>query len=405
MEVLQEVYFGRGPIIPLQNQLNLIREKLADKPVTTTTNIDPDILKFNRLVEKVFGFNSFALYIQPNHLPNAYAIPVDTYFTDVEKMKIRSSLTANPNGFKYNSKTMGVKVSLIVAVHIGLLENKEFTNEEIMATILHEIGHGFFEAVNDPDGTYTVAKKLVGSLTYALDCAKKYVKSGKKVTSEIVDKELSAISGWLGNMKSNISRLVSNGKKKIFKESMADNMNKNRLAYTNEKFADTFAAMYGYAAEAHSVDVKIFKYIYDEALGVKTYPKIVETLKMYKWYFKDLIAYIFNTQDEHPEELARIKTAVDYIKHELSKEGLDPKIKNQLVDQLNRLNKLIEDYKNYPRDKDSMRILRLFHVKLYEKFGGDRREKDTDNNALFDYIDQRYKEVMNNALSDSEDAN
>ena len=402
MEVLQEVYFGRGPIVPLQNQLTLIRNKLADKPITTTTNIDPDILKFNRLAEKVFGFNSFALYIQPDHTPNAYAIPVDTYFTDAEKMKIRNSLTANPNGFKYNSKTMGVKISLIVAIHIGLLENKEFTDEEIMATILHEIGHGFFEAVNDPDGEYTVAKKLVGALSFSLNCAKKYIKSGKKVTSEIVDKELSTISNWLGNMKSNISRFISSTKKKIFKESMADNMTKNRLSYTNEKFADTFAAMYGYAVEAHSVDVKIFKYAYDEALGVKTYPKIVETLKMYKWYFKDLIAYITNTQDEHPEELARIKTAVDYIRHELSKEGIDPKIKNQLVDQLNRLNKLIDEYKSYPRDKDSMRILRLFHVKLYEKFGGDRREKDTDNNALFDYIDQRYKEVMTDVLSDDD---
>lgn len=401
MEVLQEVYFGKEAVAPIQKQITVVRDKLAMKPVTTTTNLDPEIIKLNRIVESIFGFNSFQFYIQPTHVPNAYAIPVDTFFTDDDKMKIISSLTANPEGFKYNANTMGPNISLIIAVNIGLLENPEFTDEEIVATMLHEIGHGFFEAVTDSDGEYTIAKKLVASLSYTIGCAKQNIKNGKRVTVELIDKELSRISGYIGNLKRNIINVVGKAKKKVFGESMSMNMNKKRLSYTNEKFADTFAAMFGYGEECHSVDIKIYKYIYDNALGVKTYPKIVETIKMYKLYIKDLVAYAFNVQDEHPAELARIKTSIDYIKRELSKEGLDPKIKNQLIDQLNKLNKLIEDYKNFPKDQDSMRILRLYHVKLYEKFGGDRREKDTDNEALFDTIDNRYRELMNSGNSES----
>lgn len=394
MEALQEVYFGREALAPMQKQITVIRNKLGLKQVTTTTNLDPEILKFNRMIEKFFGFDSFALYIQPNHIPNAYAIPVDTYFTDDQKKKIRASLTASASGFRYDP-SMG-KVSLIIAINQGLLENAEFTDEEIMATILHEIGHGFFEAVTDPDGSFTVAKKLVNALSFALGCAKINIKKGKTVTMDLIDKELSNIQGWLGNMKTNIARLALSVKNKIpMKESMADNMTKNRLGYTNEKFADTFAAMFGYVIEVHTVDEKIFKYIYDNIRGVQTYPRIIETLKSYKLYLKDLVAYAFNTQDVHPEELARVKTSIDYIKKELSKEALDPKIKMQLVEQLNQLNKLVEDYKNFPKDKDSMRILRLYHIKLYEKFGGDRREKDTDNDALFQTIDDRYNAMMN----------
>lgn len=395
MEALQEVYFGKEALAPMQKQLTAIRDKLALKPVTTTTNLDPEILKFNRMIEKFFGFYSFAFYIQPNHIPNAYAIPVDTYFTDDQKRKIRASLTANSSGFRYDP-SMG-QVSLIIAVNQGMLENTEFTDEEIMATILHEIGHGFFEAVTDPDGSFTVAKKLVSSLSFVLNCAKTNIKKGKVVTTDLIDKELSRIQSWLGNMKTNIARLALSVKNKIpMREAMADNMAKNRLGYTNEKFADTFAAMFGYAIEVHTVDEKIFKYIYDNMKGVQTYPKIIETIESYKMYLKDLVAYAFNTQDVHPEELARVKTSIDYIKKELSKEALDPKIKMQLIDQLNQLNKLVEDYKNFPKDKDSMRILRLYHIKLYEKFGGDRREKDTDNNALFQAIDDRYNAMMNN---------
>ena len=40
-----------------------------------------------------------------------------------------------------------------------------------------------------------------------------------------------------------------------------------------------------------------------------------------------------------------------------------------------------------------MRVIRLYYIKLYEKFGGDRREQDADNDALFGTIDDRYKEV------------
>lgn len=397
MEVLHEVYFGKEAVEPILKQLTIVRDKLAMKPVTTTTNIDSDILKLNRIVEAVFGFSSFAFYIQPDHSPNAYAIPVDTYFTDADKMKIRASLVANPTGFKYNANTMGANISLIMAMNIGALENPEFTDEELLAVMLHEIGHGFFEAVTDADGEYAVAKKLVNSLSYAVSCAKNNVKNGKQVTMDMIDKELSHLSGYLGNLKHNIIRLTSKAKKKVFGESMSMNMNKKRLAYTNEKFADTFAAMFGYGEECHSFDIKVMQYVYDTALGVKTYPKIAETIKMYKIYIKDLVAYVFNSQDEHPAELARIKTSVDYIKRELSKEGIDPKIKAQLLDQLNKLNKLIDDYKNFPKDKDSMRILRLYHIKLYEKFGGDRREQDTDNEALFSAIDDRYRKVVKSA--------
>lgn len=395
MEVLQEVYFGKESVEPILKQLTVVRDKIAMKPVTPTTNLDPEIIKLNRIVEKIFGFNSFAFYIQPDHLPNAYAIPVDTYFTDEEKMKIRASLSANSTGFRYNASTMGANISLIIAMNIGALENPIFTDGELLSAMLHEIGHGFFEAVMDAEGEYTVAKKLVISLNYALGCARLAVKNGKHVTMEKIDQELAHISKYVGTLKKSIIRVTSKAKKKAFGESMAMNMTKNRIAYTNEKFADTFAAMFGYAEECHSFDVKVMQYVYDSALGVKTYPKIAETIKMYKLYIKDLVAYAFDLQDEHPAELARIKTSIDYIKRELAKEGLDPRVKNQLIDQLNSLNRLINDYKNFPKDKDSMRILRLYNIKLYEKFGGDRREKDTDNDSMFDAIDNRYREVMN----------
>ena len=86
--ILNEVYFGKDSIKTLQDQFTKLRKKIKMKPVTSNTNLDTEVLKFNRIAEVTFGFKSFALYIQPSNLPNAYAWPVDTYYTEDEKKRI-----------------------------------------------------------------------------------------------------------------------------------------------------------------------------------------------------------------------------------------------------------------------------------------------------------------------------
>ena len=86
MEYLNEVYFGKESIKDFQNQFSKVRAKLRNKPVTSTTNQDPEILKFNRVAENTFGFRSFALYIQPDNSYNAGAYPIDNFYTEEEKI-------------------------------------------------------------------------------------------------------------------------------------------------------------------------------------------------------------------------------------------------------------------------------------------------------------------------------
>lgn len=387
MELLQEVYFGRAPVAPLQKQLSKFRHKLKNKQVTSATNFDPEIVKFNRLAEKIFGFKTFSLYIQPNNMPNAYAFSVDALLTDDEKKAVYASLSASSTGFKYNNAF--ANVSLVCAINSSLINADWATDEELMAVILHETGHGFFEAVTSKDTEYSTSRKLTTILLSINKFALEKVKEGKLVSTKIVDNEL----GRLRNLISGVKKSLFGIRSRLF-ESMDDNLKKNRIGYTNEKFADVFAASYGYGDAHHSIQIKMFDHIYRDAFGVRKYNKLQEIIKMYRLYINDLLEYTFNMQDEHPAQLGRIKTSVDYIKKELSKEGLDPKLKRELMEELDRLNLLIKEFIEYPKDDDSMRILRLYYIKLYEKFGGDRREQDTDNDALFDAIDSKYNNLM-----------
>ena len=80
-----------------------------------------------------------------------------------------------------------------------------------------------------------------------------------------------------------------------------------------------------------------------------------------------MVFYLLGLQDEHPTELTRISTSIQYIKRELAKEGLDPKMKRELLSQLEACQEMIDTYLSIPRDEDSMRIARMYYKKLWEK--------------------------------------
>ena len=385
---LNEVYFGKESIKSFQDAFSKVRKKIKGKPVNSSTNIDPEILKFNRIAESTFGFKSYALYIQYSYLPNAYAFPVDTFYTPEERKRILNSLTADASGFKYKKVFPGV--SFIMAINAGMIDDDRYSDEELVAVMLHEVGHSFFEAVTDPDDRYTTARRMNGIVSKVNDLIKEKIKQGKAVTTDIINAELIKFNTAFNAVKKTLSKVLPGS----FHESMEDNMKRRRFDYTNEKFADTFAAMFGYGEELHSCLVKMTDNIYKDYYGtVKPRPDFLDQIDAYIYYFNDFLEYVLNVQDEHPKKLARIKTSVDYIKRELAKEGLDPKMKKELIDELSRLNKIIDDYINFPKDQDSCRAIRLYYIMLYKKFGGDRREQDTDTNALFDTIDDRFEDL------------
>ena len=97
-QILNELYIGKTPIIPLQNQFSIIRNKIKGKSFSNSINTDKDILKFNRMVEKLFGFNSFALNISPDQTINAYTFGTHTFRSKEEVRKMITSLKASNNG-------------------------------------------------------------------------------------------------------------------------------------------------------------------------------------------------------------------------------------------------------------------------------------------------------------------
>ena len=403
-QILNELYIGKTPIIPLQNQFSIIRNKIKGKSFSNSINTDKDLLKFNRMVEKLFGFSSYALNFTPDNYLDGSTWSFKVYESKNDIIKINSQLQANKYGFRHDPNS---NVTTITSISLGII-NYNFTDEEIMAIILHEIGHQFFLAVSDKNCTYFI--NLINSVKMLNNIIIERISSGNIIDIKDIKNDVDIIAN-----KFNINNLFNNIKfktisipkslksiskffsKKFFKESMYDNMKKTRIKYTDEKFADSFAVMYGYGEEFHSGMLKFEKWILDnDDIKPQSRNSAIIAFKTFINMTKDMFTYIKdNYEDEHPNDLARIKVSIDYLKRELAKESLDPKVKLEIMKQIENMQKLIDDYINFPKDEDSIAIRRAYYRELYKRFGGDRREQDTDNKALFDTIDKRFDEILN----------
>ena len=281
---LNELYIGNSPILPLQTQLSIIRSKFKNKPFSNSMNTDKEILKFNRLTEKLFGYKSFALNLSPDQTINAYALPIYAFRDKNELRKVTQSLKAAKTGFKHDQ--INGSISAICTLNMGFINNDIFSDEEIMAILLHEIGHTFFQAVTDKDCVYTLASRLIETI-YAINSKiARRISSANIITEKDIDQDITDAISYTGSLgydlinaffniknqifsvphsiRSTFKNMTSSIKSKFFKESMEDNMRKSRYRYTNEKFADSFAVMYGYGSYLHSCMMKMDEYYIKE---------------------------------------------------------------------------------------------------------------------------------------------
>ena len=399
---VNEIYLGKEPIDPLLMQLKKIRTEVRSAPYNNGINISKNVLKFNRMMEDFFGYTTFSLTINPSNSVNAYAMNTSFYQTKEERDKMIKSLRSNDNGFKYD-KSMG-SLNSIISINYGTMKLEDLTDEELMAILLHEIGHTFFDAVLYNDAPVSKTQKVLSIIGYINKKIISRMSSGEDVKDTDIDKDIEKINpivkmiGKIPNI-FNLGKFILNNKyiKKMSKlfhhESLEYDLKRNN-AYTNEKFADTFASMYGYGPELHSGLSKLTSYY------TKIYPEsnnqIVVVLGVFKRYMEYINEYLYNMLDEHPNDLARMKISTEYLKKELSRESLDPKMKTEMIAQLEQLNKAIDDFINFPKNEDYMRITRMYYIKLLKKYGGDIRERKADNDEMFDKLDSVYYNSKNN---------
>lgn len=356
--IFNEAYFGKTKeLLAAEHQLDTFRKKYMGRYVMNMrVNSDPDLLEFDRMMEDIFGFGCFTIHVHNEMLANAFTMPID-FRIDVDS----SAILADERGFKFNKN---MDYACICGIYSGIIFNDQFTTPEVMAIILHEIGHNFNSAINKKSGVIVDFYKTlefcinlmyfnVPALVKGTNAYRKFVdKTGKKWRTEdkmpivVYDAFNQVVNFAKAGMTtlSDIIRVFSLGSLTLisalynFGMTIIKNINNipqlvisifgKKLMYNSELSADNFVTMYGYSSELGTALNKLGGKEGASAsavMGVFDKIPVVSTAM----HFVEFPVYIlFGLLDEHPNDMARIKDQMDMLNYELSKEDIDPKMKS-----------------------------------------------------------------------------
>ena len=429
---INEVYFGKTPeILAIEKQLDIFRSKYIGQTllIRPDINSDKDLLKFNRMIEDYFGFEVFSLHITKSSIRNAWTIAVCSRYDVLASHK---NLVSSKNGFKYN-KDAGY--AGIVNIYTAVIFNKEFTTSEVMAVIMHEIGHNFFLAVNNnyigyeliyritcilelfikailiSDDSNDAASRLVTELLVRLGLLNNktlsiYEKMEKAVRTnvpgflyviDLLDSAISVMDDAKFTISEMIRRLTLGFNMYIslpigiIASILLSNPFTSKLKYNNEQFSDNFATMYGYSDDLISALGKLSDSKSDTNIFTKTFDNVPILSNIY-YLNENIISIIYGLFDEHPTELMRCKAQIDMLKRELEKNDLDPKMKRKIQYDLDvleiRIKELIELNKAI---KDKQYVKRAYYAFLYNNSNSkDLKDIILQDNKKFEKYDKMY---------------
>lgn len=376
--VIQEVYVGRIPEIEamFQEFKKMRNEYKVYKTVKNAKNID----RLEKMIEDLWGFKAFSLKIDPSAYPNAYTYPV-AMSIDINP---GDYIISTSKGYRYKKECNAASISYITK---GLLEGKNFSDEEVFAIFLHEIGHSFTHRSPMIIAQHEIYKNtLIMQIVYQLflsivslnpvlaaqsinaylmsnngykQLLTEFNKKAKKVpllrelniTWESAKGSLKSVIGNFSYLVTSITGLnyLAN---RINKKSY-DTINKKRFkisghprayARSAERLSDDFATMYGFGPYLSTGLIKM-----ESPDNQGLFMKVSHNIPILGTFLKkqDAMSTELNgLLGAHPSSPDRILAILNNMENDLAKdESLSPKIKRELKANIEKQKDIIKDLK------------------------------------------------------------
>ena len=307
---LNEVYFGKIPqllmIEELFDKFKLAYRKLdISSPAKFRVMIKDPILKnIERKIAETFGFKDVHIVIEKSEQMNAYTVPFqmdkkgmsyDVNDIPFDHEKLSGSVIMTNNGFKFESKKFNT--NLLVCLFYGILFKSNITTPELVAILLHEIGHNFSKVIYK-----------------------------KKDLSGRVD----------------------------------------------EKFADNFAAMYGYSEQLISAFSKMSINYSSMEKSIKKIPILGGIVGINRILNDVLYRTMLPGVDPHPTMHTRMMNLMKELEFELKNdESMSPTMKKDIEGQIQRSKMLLDKYYNGENEDLSDTMLKKYNKYIQPNHPGE----------------------------------
>lgn len=373
-QILKEAYFGGS------KHLKEAEKHIADL-IEIAKNSDSKFQlskcatnkKLENALAKQFGVKSVNIHwMRSPYAAKLYTRPYITQFSGISEYINKKNYNLTKT-FKNSDKEIFLSGSDSFLTDVG------FTPDEILAALLHEIGHNFdtttLRMVTGLPGFWCT--KMFSRLAMYIDrVADAIVRKFSDFFDPLMDffflmdKELLFIAPIQRIFKLFTPKQNSiNIDGKIFKQMMLNSILSSFAGYGSERFSDSFAASYGYGVQLNSALAKLDRfYKQDTMYGtiVNNIP-VVNCLYSYALIFNDIIVSISSV---HPDNGNRLKSTINKLKRDLNDPSISKELKKAIEKDLDALEELYDDYlevKDIPEFKTG--VLTAYR-KMNDKFFG-----------------------------------
>lgn len=366
--IVTEAYFGKSEtLLEIEKQIGIIRRSGAVNKFKDI-NKSKEVQQLNRLFEKQFGMDIFSLHVEKSNTINAYTIPINRRIDVALRSNISKKVIATQaEGYRFKPDN---NLCIICYIYTGLLMHPDITDAEIVAVILHELGHNFADAIYKEINTANkqfasqylsfIIMKCLYEILMTLGAAApiaipKAIYDYRNNTNSVNKKKEqkhkeNKFSGFITGIKATMSdfsntiseifrRIFDTNlilvNKKVLKGTGRDKYVKKSLNRINEIIADKFAGIYGYGPEQASCLLKMNQIQTKAEEFMSGIPWLDKFNKAYNDAIKDLYKF-----DCHPHVMQRLNEEIKTLEYELAKSDLDPRLVKDMQNQINQLKKL-----------------------------------------------------------------
>lgn len=384
IDILNELYVGETSFIKdLIEEVSKARAPYVGK-IKKPIKGNKDFIRIGDMIADQFGFRSVTFMVPYDAALNAYTHSITRSF-DKSIYGIKPKFNKD-TGFKYEVTGL----STIIAVTAGVWFNKEFTDREIVAAILHEVGHSFtlqsdrliqlieitritnivlltYQTIMDvytmniqnvPNdisqmiNSSNMGKEIINRI--AKECANNPLFAGfngllaieEYITGIITRffKEVSALLSSYSSLMAIPSTFINKIIATIFKPFTSS-------ARAQEYLSDSFATMYGLGPEISSFLTKIE---YNPSASGSYIEKMISTTPIIgamNEAIKIPILMIMHGSSVHPSTPARMDKIISELNKELNNSDLNPKTKVEIKKHINEIENIKDEFLNTTKNQ------------------------------------------------------
>ena len=392
LSLVNEAYIGKTPA--LLEAEKAIHELRAVYDIKKNWQATPEVKAIEDAFKKQFGMDHFSFTIIPEMNINAKTYPVGSRFDIIRNQQISNIITADGNGFRFKDNN---GIIVVTCIYAGMLLSDNITDAELVAVMLHEIGHNFADIISNDcklsnenyykfvliyviiDAIMTRFRSLGDDIPMLFDnynSVQVFLKKHEKTKNKFFG-FLDYLDGSFNDKRSTI-RVIFNRYMNAFigrifsidKVKTADSIvysdygikkNANRQ---NEVIADKFAAVYGYGVEQASALSK-FNFIKDPSVA------IIEKMPYGKAVLiqNEKVSVDYFVSDVHPHTIQRINTMIEALEFDMNKKDLDPELRKVIKQQVKDLNNIKESFVKINKNDDEVdKIIKTFAAIVDDKF-------------------------------------